>query len=204
MKSKKRDNTLISCPYCGSVNEVKVDTNIYCHNCKSKIASKTDISLNIAWSMLITAMIFYVLANIYPILEFNKFGVSHSNTIIGGVLALWEEGSYPIAIIIFLASVFVPFLKFVLIIYILINSKRPLKGSKKVSQAKLYHFTHIIGPWSMIDIFVVAILVGVLHLNSIKVSAGVGATSFVLMVFFTMLSTIAIDARLIKEREDGD
>ncbi len=149
--------------------------------------------------MLITAFIFYIIANVYPILEINKFGSISQNTIIGGVVALWEEGEYPIALIIFLASVFVPLLKFIMIIYILINYKTSTNRKSRVDQEKLYHITELIGPWSMVDVFVVAILVGVVHTNSVKIMAGIGATAFVLMVFFTMLSTMSIDIRIIKE-----
>ena len=195
---------MISCPYCESVNEISDENrDLYCRSCKSKIISKKEASLSIAWAMLFTSIILYIIANIYPILEFTKFGVVSKNTIIGGVIALWEEGSEPIAIIIFLFSVFTPLLKFILVIYILTNYKKQFRGSKIKDQAKLHHFTEIIGPWSMVDIFVVAILVGVLHLNSVKVSAGVGATAFVLMVIFTMLSTMSIDTRLLKERKNG-
>jgi paraquat-inducible protein A len=194
----------IRCPYCESVNINNGDNSLHCRNCKSKILTKQKVSLHTAWAMLITAMIFYVIANVYPILEFNKFGQVSGNTIIGGVIELWEEGSYPIAIIIFLASVFVPLLKFILIIYILINYKKPIKGSKKIDQVKLYHITEFIGPWSMIDVFVVAILASVVKMHSVKIIAGAGATAFVLMVFFTMLSAMAIDVRLIKEGCNGD
>jgi len=200
MKIDKDD--LIACPYCESVN-LKSHKSIYCRNCKSKITPDEKKSLHLAWAMLLTAFIFYILANTYPILEINKFGVMHKSTIIGGVIELWEEGSYPIAIIIFLASVFVPLLKFILIIYILINYKKPQEGSKKIDQVKLYHFTELIGPWSMIDVFVVAILAAVVHMHSVKIYAGIGATAFVLMVFFTMLSAMSIDIRLIKERKSG-
>jgi len=199
----KENKNLIRCPYCESVNEV---TNgvIHCRNCKNIINKRTNTTLNTSWAMLITAMVFYIIANLYPILIISKFGVASENTIIGGVIVLWEEGSYPIAIIIFLASVFTPLLKFFLILYILTNYKKPQKGSKKIDQVRLYHITEVIGPWSMVDIFVVAILAGVVHMNSVKITAGIGATAFVLMVFFTMLSAMSIDIRLIKEVKNGN
>jgi len=196
-------NKLVRCPYCESVNRIDKKV-VYCRNCNNRIVGKKEVNLQTAWAMLITAIIFYVIANIYPILVINKFGVTSSNTIIGGVIALWDEGSYPIAIIIFLASVFVPLLKFFLILYILLNYHKPQKGSKKIDQAKLYHITEVIGPWSMVDIFVVSILVTVVHIQNIKIVAGIGATAFVLMVFFTMLSAMSIDIRLIKEGKRGN
>ena len=197
------EDKLIACPYCESVN-IDNKKNLYCRNCKGKITSHEKESLNSAWAMLLTAMVFYVIANIYPILEVNKLGQVSKNTIIGGAVVLWQEGSYPIAIIIFIASVFVPLLKFILILYILINYKKPKNGKKRVDQEKIYHFTELIGPWSMIDVFVVAILAGVVHMYSVKIYAGVGATAFVLMVFFTMLSTLSIDYRILKENKDGN
>ena len=197
-----KSDDFISCKFCESVN-LKSDDVIYCRVCKNKIVPNEQENFTTAWALLITAMIFYIIANLYPILEINKFGHNEGNTIIGGVIALWDEGSYPIAIIIFLASVFVPILKFILILYILINYKKPVKGSKRVDQAKLYHITEIIGPWSMVDVFVVSILAAVVNMGSIKITAGIGATAFVLMVFFTMLSAMSIDIRLIKEKDSG-
>ena len=199
MKSDK----YIRCPYCESVNLDDREV-VYCRNCKNRISGKKEINLQNAWALLMAAIIFYIIANINPILIVVKFGVVTENTIFGGVLALWEEGNYPIAIIIFLASIFVPLLKFILILYILLNYKKPSQGSKKVDQMRLYHITEIIGPWSMVDIFVVAILSGVIHMSNIKIVAGMGATAFVLMVLLTMLSAMSIDVRLIKEREDAD
>ena len=91
-----------------------------------------------------------------------------------------------------------------MILYILLNYHKPQSGTKKIDQSKLYHITEVIGPWSMVDVFVVSILVSVVQMNSVKILAGVGATAFVLMVFFTMLSAMAIDIRLMKEESYED
>jgi len=198
----KKNYNLIDCPYCESVN--KIDSKVvYCRNCKNRISGYKEINLHTSWAMLFTAITAYVIANIYPILVIDKFNNLLANTIIDGIIDLWKEGFYPIAIIIFFASIFVPLLKFILISYILLNYHKPQSSSKKVDQVKLYHLTEIIGPWSMIDVFVVSILVSVVNMNSVKILAGVGATAFVLMVFFTMLSAMAIDIRLIKEESYG-
>lgn len=198
MKSDK----LIRCPYCESVNRIDSEV-VYCRKCKNRISGKKEINLQNAWALLVAAVIFYIIANVYPILVFSKFGTLSQSTIMQGVIALWEEGNYPISIIIFIASIFTPLMKFFLIIYILVNYKKPQKGSKKIDQAKLHYITEIIGPWSMIDIFVVSILTGVVHMNNIRIVAGIGATAFVLMVVLTMLSAMAIDIRLIKEGRHG-
>lgn len=200
---KNSSKKYIRCPYCESVN-IDNSNVVYCRTCKNRISGKKEINIHNSWAMLLTAMVFYIIANVYPILVISKFGFTSASTIIGGVIALWEEGSYPIAAIIFVASIFVPLLKFILILYILLNYNKPQKGSKKVDQAKLYHITEVIGPWSMVDVFVVAILAGVVHMSSVKITAGIGATAFVLMVFFTMLSAMSIDIRLMKEDNNGD
>jgi len=127
-----------------------------------------------------------------------------SNTIIGGIILLWEEGSYPIAMIILVASVLVPILKFIVLLYLLISTKLSTKFSMrsyaKLDQHKLHYMTEVIGPWSMVDVFVVAILTGLVHVGSIRVIAGPGATAFVLMVLFTMFAALSLDTRLFKER----
>jgi paraquat-inducible protein A len=143
-----------------------------------------------------TAIILYIPANLYPILITKKFGMVQENTILGGVMALWEAGSYPVAIIILLASVFVPILKFIFITYLLIATKYSVKSSTR-DKHKLFYITEIIGSWSMIDVFVVAILSVLIHFTAVQIIPGAGATAFALMVFFTMLSALSFDSRLI-------
>jgi paraquat-inducible protein A len=121
------------------------------------------------------------------------------STIMGGIVHLWEHGSYPIALIILVASVFVPILKFIFIIYLLLSSKYNVKSSK-VDKHKLFYITEAIGPWSMIDVFVVLILSVLIHFSGVQIYPGAGATAFALMVFFTMLSALSFDTRLIKKR----
>jgi len=112
---------------------------------------------------------------------------------------LWEAGSYPIAIIILLASVFVPILKFIFIIYLLIATKYSVKSSM-VDKHKLFYITEVIGSWSMVDVFVVAILSVLIHFSAVQIIPGTGATAFAMMVFFTILSALSFDTRLIKKQ----
>jgi paraquat-inducible protein A len=115
------------------------------------------------------------------------------------VILLWESESYPIAAIIFFASIIVPIMKFLILVYLLISVKYPLGKDKKVNKHKLYYMTEVIGPWSMIDVFVVAILAALIHMHNIQIIAGTAATAFALSVFFTLLAAQAFDERLIKE-----
>lgn len=192
----------IRCHICETVNYDNPKV-LKCRRCECKISNSLSSSFNKTLALLITAIIFYIPANLYPILITKQFGVTMESTIIGGVIHLWELGSYPIAIIIFLASVVVPMLKFLLIIYLLIASKYRTCSSL-YNKHKLFYITEAIGPWSMIDVFVVIILSVLIHFSGVQIYPGSAATAFALMVFFTMLSALSFDTRLIINHEKNN
>ena len=192
------ENKLIRCPVCDAVNIDKGKKNT-CRRCDSAIYHHRSFSTERSWAYLITAIIAYIPANLYPMLVTNAFGTKDESTILGGVVLLWELESYPVAAIIFFASIVIPVLKFLILIYLLISVKYPLGKDKKVNKHKLYYLTEVIGPWSMIDVFVVAILAALIHLSSVEILAGTAATAFAISVFFTLLAAHAFDETLIKE-----
>jgi paraquat-inducible protein A len=192
------EDKLIRCPVCEAVNIDKGKKNS-CRRCGSAIYHHKSFSTEKSWAYLITAIVAYIPANLYPMLITKQFGTEEGNTLLGGVVTLWEQGSYPIAMIIFVASILIPVLKFLVLIYLLISVKYPIGKDKKVNKHKLYYMTEVIGPWSMIDVFVVAILAALIHLANIQIIAGTAATAFALSVFFTLLAAHAFDERLIKE-----
>jgi len=189
----------IRCHICETVN-YNDDKNVLCRRCHGHIYNSLRISFHKTLAFLITAIILYIPANIYPILISKQFGIHSESTILGGIMHLWEAGSYPIALIILVASVFVPLLKFILIIYLLITSKYK-SYSSKLDKHKLFYITEAIGPWSMVDVFVVIILSVLIHFSGIQIYPGAGATAFALMVFFTMLSALSFDTRLITNKK---
>ncbi len=191
----------ISCPLCGAVNKDS-GSEIICRRCSHKIYHEKSQSYNRSLAFLITAIILYIPANIYPILITNQLGNKEENTIIGGIVSLWENGSYPIAVIILIASVFVPIVKFIMLVYLLVSVKVNTESSL-VDKHKLFYITEIIGPWSMVDVFVVAILATLVHYTYVSIIPGVASTAFALMVVFTMLSAHSFDTRMIlKERNN--
>ncbi len=192
------EDKLIRCPVCGAVNINKGKNNV-CRRCTSSIYHHRNFNTEKSWAFLITAMIAYIPANLYPMLITKQFGTEEGSTLLGGVVMLWEHGSYPISMIIFVASILIPVLKFLVLIYLLISVKYPIGKDTKVNKHKLYYMTEVIGPWSMIDVFVVAILAALIHLANIEIIAGTAATAFALSVFFTLLAAHAFDERLIKE-----
>jgi len=193
MKSDIEKLDLVRCPKCEAVN-IDTHSDITCRRCKQKIFNDISVAKARTIAYLMTAMIAFVIANIYPMLIINTFGNEERGTIISGVIDLWLGGSYLIASIILIASVFIPIIKFILIIYLTISVNN--KDIKK--KYTIYHITELIGPWSMIDVFVVAILTSLVHLANIEIIAGMAASAFALMVFFTLLAALSFDTRLIK------
>jgi paraquat-inducible protein A len=201
------EEKLLRCPICEAVNIDKGRVNI-CRRCASPIYKHRRFSTEKSWAYLITAIIAYIPANLYPMLITKQFGHTEGSTIFGGIVLLWEHGSYPIALVILVASILIPILKFLILIYLLISVKYPLGKDKKVNKHRLYYLTEIIGPWSMIDVFVVAILAALIRMHNIQIIAGTASTAFALSVFFTLLAAHAFDTRLIGEnhsskRENG-
>jgi paraquat-inducible protein A len=139
----------------------------------------------------------YVPANLLPIMHSTTLGKSQSDTILSGVVYLVNLGMWPLAIIVFVASILVPILKIVILAYLLVSVqldsvRRPL------DRARLYRFTEFVGRWSMVDIFVVTILVALIHLGQLaSVEAGPGALYFAAVVILTMLAAFSFDPRLI-------
>jgi len=199
-EEKINPDKVIRCPVCDAVN-YDHGGEIDCRRCGSHIYHHPRYGVGRTWALLITAMLFYFPANLYPILEIkNVFGGSE-NTIIGGVIVLWDEGSYAVASVIMIASVIIPILKFILLLYLLISVRYPVKESRQL-RYRFYTMIEWIGPWSMVDVFVVSILVGLVRYNDFTILAGPGATAFVLMVFFTMMAALSFDPRLIRGHPD--
>jgi paraquat-inducible protein A len=194
------EEQLLFCSICDAVNIDKGSGNT-CRRCGSNIYRQEHFSTSKSWAYLITAMIAYIPANLYPMLITKQFGAVEGSTILGGVVMLWEHGSLPIAAIIFIASILVPILKFSVLIYLLISVKYPMGKDSKVNKHKLYYMTEAVGPWSMIDVFVVAVLAALIHLVNVEIVAGTAATAFAVSVFFTLMAAHAFDERLIKDNK---
>ncbi|CAA6813235.1 MAG: Paraquat-inducible protein A [uncultured Sulfurovum sp.] len=202
MDKQMKNKHYIRCHICETVNYDNALT-LECRRCQHKISNSLKSSYHKTLALLITAIILYIPANFYPILITKQFGTNAESTILGGIIHLWELGSYPIAMIILIASVVVPILKFLLIIYLLIAAKYKTH-STGLDKHKLFYITESIGPWSMVDVFVVIILSVLINFTGVKIYPGIGATAFALMVFFTMLSALSFDTRLIINHTKGN
>jgi paraquat-inducible protein A len=192
---------LVGCTRCGRVHGAGTAT---CVRCGSRLASRDEKSLQRVWAWLFAGLIAYVPANIYPMLLTSTFGKTRENTIVGGAIELFNHGSYGVALIIFVASVVIPIGKFIAIAYLSLSVRSPvvIRGH---GRQRLYEVVEFIGRWSMIDVFVVAILTALVQLDFLaSVKPGVAAASFALSVAFTMISAQNFDPRLIWDAYEAD
>jgi paraquat-inducible protein A len=144
--------------------------------------------------------VFYIPANLLPITHTTSLGAVQSDTIMSGVIYFIHSGSWPLALIIFIASVFVPLLKLLILSFLLVSVQRSWRW-RPVDRTRLYRITEAIGRWSMLDIFVVTIMVALVHLGAlVQIEAGPGALFFAAVVVVTMLAAEAFDPRLIWDR----
>ena len=196
-----REAGLVACQRCGQVHRAGTT---HCKRCDAPLQSRDTDSLQRVWAWLFAGMIAYIPANIYPMLLTSTVVERSESTIIGGVIELIEYGSIGIAIIVFVASVLIPIGKFVAIAYLAISIQR---GSTRDphSRHKAYEVVEFIGRWSMIDVFVVAILAALVQLGTIAtINPGIAAVSFALSVIFTMLSAQSFDPRMIWDKNRAD
>lgn len=190
---------LASCHVCGKLQSCK--SGRHCVRCGSRLYQRKPFSVQRSWAFLITALILYVPANLYPIMNTTSLGIKDEKTIIGGVILLWSMKSYPVAVIIFTASIVIPLLKFLVIGLLLFSIWKGHSG-KLNQQTRLFRIIEYIGPWSMIDVFVVILLVALIQFGGIAtVLPGSTAMAFAGMVITTMLSAISFDTRLLWDSE---
>ena len=171
--------------------------------CDTPLASLNTSSLQHVWAWLAAGLIIYVPANLYPMLRTTQAFQSQESTIVGGVVDLVHHGAITIAAIVFIASVVIPLGKFIVIAYLAVLLSRP--GPKNAHRLHLLHeAVEFIGRWSMIDVFVVAILVALVQFDVLaSIRPGVAAACFALSVVFTMLSAQAFDSRMIWDATDA-
>ena len=170
-----------------------------CRRCGGPLHARKPQSLERTWAFLIAAMICYVPANAFPVMTITSLGKAEPNTILGGVLYLLHHDP-PLAIIVFTASVLVPILKIVSLLVLLVSVHRGSTRQRN-ERTRLYRMTEKIGRWSMVDIYVVTILVALVRLGNLAtVEAQTGAVFFGSVVVLTMLAAESFDPRLIWDR----
>ncbi|MCK7474155.1 MAG: paraquat-inducible protein A [Rhodopseudomonas palustris] len=141
-------------------------------------------------------------ANLLPITVVTSLGKAQADTIMSGVIYFVQEGSWPIAAVIFIASVFVPLMKLAILVYLLVSVQRRSTARLR-DRARLYRITEAVGRWSMVDIFVVTILVALVNLGALaSIQAGPAAPFFAAVVVVTMFAAMSFDPRLMWDAKE--
>jgi paraquat-inducible protein A len=186
---------LIGCPSCALVWRAVPGER--CPRCDARLHPRRPDSLNRSWALLGAAAVLYLPANMLPVLTVVELGKGDPSTILGGVRQLIDAHLWPLALLVFFASVTVPMLK-VIGMTIMLLSVRQRAVSHLRDRTILYRIVEGIGRWSMIDVFMISILVGLVHLGFLAdVRPGFGAVAFALVVILTMLAAETFDPRLM-------
>ncbi len=196
-----REAGLISCHFCHTLSrqpETLGEKNrLLCPCCHSVLHSRIPSSLSKTTALLLAALFLYIPANLLPVMTVIYQGSGEPDTIISGVIHLLEGGMWPLALIVFVASIIVPILKLVVLFILLISIIRGSSWNPD-DRTKLYRVMEFIGRWSMVDVFVIAILVTLVQFgNTASIYPGLGALSFACVVVLTMFAAHTFDPRLI-------
>ena len=174
-----------------------------CPRCGAALHFRKPNSVGRTWALLISAFLLYIPANLMPIMETRSlFGVQ-DDTILSGVVFLWISGSWPLALLVFIASIVVPLFKLLALATLVISVQRR-SGLHALERTRLYRLLEVIGRWSMLDIYVVALLVALVQIKSFAaISAGPGAAAFGAVVVLTLGAANSFDPRLIWDNLEG-
>ena len=192
---------LALCHTCGKLSPLTMRA---CPRCRTTLHVRKPDSMQRTWALLLTAVVLYIPANVLPIMQTELFGQVSDSTILGGVVVLWEHGSYPVALVILIASVFVPLAKLFALIWLSFSVSRRHQTRLR-ERTVLYRLTELVGRWSMVDVFVVAILVALIQLGGLmSIHPGPAALAFAGVVVVTMFAAMSFDPRLIWDTLEGD
>ncbi|RYF60007.1 MAG: paraquat-inducible membrane protein A, partial [Comamonadaceae bacterium] len=168
----------------------------HCGRCGSTLHVRKPDSIRRTWALLIAAALMYLPANLLPVMVTKSLFGTQTDTILSGVIFFWISGSYGLAALIFTASFLVPLFKLAALFVLVAMAQRGSDWRPR-ERARLYHLLEFIGRWSMLDVFVVALLAGLVQIKGFAVvEAGVGIAAFGAVVVLTMLASLSFDPRL--------
>ena len=187
---------LCLCHSCGLACDMR-DEPHSCPRCDAPLHRRKVNSLARTWALMLAALVFYIPANLLPVMNTTMLGDGADSTIMSGVLEFWAHGAWDIALIIFIASIAVPGVKFVALSLLLITVQRRSQWACR-ERSQLYRFVELIGYWSMLDVLVVALVAALVKFQALgDIEPRVGILFFGLVVVFTMLAAMSFDPRLI-------
>ena len=196
----------IACGTCGllqRVQRLEPGTSAACARCGAVVASRRRSSLSLTAALALAALILYVPANIYPILRMHLHGAYSESTVWDGCVSLFESGEFLVAAIVFLASIAIPLLK-LLALFFLTATARAGSELWRRQRAWMHRFIELIGPWAMLDVFLLAVLVALVKLDKLAtILPGPGLVAFASMVVLTILASASFDPKLLWTEAEG-
>ena len=197
---------LMVCHTCSLLSRPSAGHEAACARCGASLHLRKPDSVTRAWAFLIAAYILYVPANVLPVMETGSLFGAQSDTIMSGVVYLWTSGSWPLAVIVFVASILVPGAKMLSLTVLLISVQRRSMWRPQ-ERTKLYRVVEFVGRWSMVDIYVAAMLTALVQFQALAtIKAGPAAIAFGAVVVLTMFAAESFDPRLMWDpvrRHDG-
>ena len=198
-----RMETIIACKACGLVQRLDVlepGTSAECYRCGWLIGKRMVNSLGRVAAFSLAALIFYVPANIFPILRMEYYGAYSENTVWEGCVRLFQDGQWFVAIIVFLASILIPFVKLLGLFFLVVTTKYQSSRWQR-ERTLIYKVIDVIGPWAMLDVFLLSVLVALVKLQRIAtVLPGRALLAFTAVVVFTLLASATFDPTTIWEQ----
>ena len=194
----------VACETCGltqELGELPPGSVAECIRCGAVMRARPYGGVEVTAALTIAALVLYIPANIYPILMFNLYGSYSENTVWDGVVSLFQYDQYFIAVIVFLASIVIPLLKLIGLLFLVVSVKRN-KGRRLRGRTRIFRFIDVIGPWAMLDVFLVAVLVALVKMGDLgRIIPGPGLIAFTCVVVLTTLASQSFDPRLIWTRD---
>ena len=189
---------LARCGSCGMLNRARADAGLHCARCGSSLSARKRDGVARTVALLAAAYVLYLPANLLPILETGEIGGAKDwDTIMSGVVKLWLGGWWPLALVILVASIVIPFAKLVVLTWLVVSVRRGTVARLR-ARTRLYRLVDVIGKWSMVDIYVGALLVGLVQFEPLAtVAPGPAAIAFGAVVVLTMLASQSFDPRLL-------
>lgn len=189
---------LMRCHSCGLLAKAAAHVHEQgCPRCGAALHFRKPDSITRTWAFLIAAVILYIPANVMPVMETGSLFGSQKDTIMSGVVYLWITGSWDLAALVFIASIVVPLAKIFALVFLLVSVQ--MRSTWQPQQrTRLYRLVELVGRWSMLDIYVITLLVALVQLKALAtIKAGPAAVAFGAVVVLTMLAAISFDPRLI-------
>lgn len=199
-----RSRGLLVCGQCHATVRSVPAPSVSCPRCRAPLHVRKPHSLAVTTTLVLIAAVLYVPANLLPVMHMSTVLSEEDDTIMSGVVSLMQEGSWPLALLVFTASIVVPLLKLLALGSLLLAIGRKSPGHA-LHRSRLFRIVEFVGRWSMLDVYAVALLVSLVQVRSLAtIHVGLGALAFGAVVVLTMLAAQSFDERLLWDIETND